>query len=159
MRMKPQFAALIALAIFIAGIGITSLLGVYSTETQKNPAKLDLIEYDGQYDPADIRGSFTFVDISGLYGVPIEDLAAAFGQDARTAEVLKCKDIESIYEESAYEIGTASMRLFVAYYTGLPYTPTSDEYLPETAVAILVETGNLSSERAAYLESHTVKTD
>jgi hypothetical protein len=156
LRLKPQHAALIALAIFVIGIAVTSLLGLYSTKTLKIPAVLTSADYAGQYDPGDIRGSYTFADISSLYGVPLEDLAAAFGQDVRSASVLKCKDLGTLYAGAPAEIGTASMRLFVAYYTGLPYEPSGDTYLPETAAVILLENGGLNDARRSYLAAHTI---
>ena len=35
-------------------------------------------EFAGQYNPADIRGSYTFDDISNAFEIPIEDLGKAF---------------------------------------------------------------------------------
>ena len=155
MSIKPKHAAVLTLLIFIIGIFATSQLGLYSTKTQKTPAVLDSAGYNGQYDPGDIRGSYTFSDISRLYGVPLSDLAAAFGQNERTAAVLKCKDIEALYADTPYEIGTASVRLFVAWYTNLPYEPVTGEYLPDTAASILLSKGDLSDERLMYLKDHT----
>ena len=53
------------------------------------------------------------------------------------------------------EIGTASVRLFVAFYKGMPYDLSTDTYLPESA-AVILRARNLSSEQAAYLAAHTV---
>jgi len=60
-----------------------------------------------------------------------------------------------MYTGSAQEIGTSSVRLFVALYKGMPYDLTTDIYLPESAATIL-KTRTLSSEQAAYLAKHTV---
>ena len=60
-----------------------------------------------------------------------------------------------MYTGSAQEIGTASVRMFVAFYKGMPYDLSTDTYLPESAATIL-RTRTLSSEQAAYLAAHTV---
>lgn len=156
MRIKPIYAIIIVLGIFIAGIFVTSVTGLWSTKSTKVPSKLDDVQYSQSYDPADIRGSYTFSEISSLYGIQLEDLAAAFGISEGEAAAFKCKDLETISEESAYEIGTGSVRLFTAYYLGLPYTPTEETYLSETAAQILKEKGGMTQEQSDYLEGHTV---
>ncbi|MGE4352926.1 MAG: hypothetical protein AB7D36_02430 [Oscillospiraceae bacterium] len=156
MKIKPYTAIIIVLAIFIAGIAITSAIGLWSTKSNKTPAKLTESEFSGEYDPADIRGSYTFSEISSLFNVPIEDLSAAFGFDEDDASTFKCKDLESIYGESEYEIGTGSVRMFVAYYLGLPYEPSEETFLTDTAVQILTEQGNLSEAQQRYLDDHTL---
>ncbi len=156
MRIKPQAAIMIVLGLFITGIVLTSAAGVWSTKSKKIPAKLKEEQYSGSYNPADIRGSYTFSDISGLYQIPLQDLSAAFGIDEADASGFKCKDLESIWGDSQYEIGTASVRMFTAYYLGLPYEPTEDTYLTDTAAQILTERGNMTQDQRDYLEDHTV---
>jgi hypothetical protein len=55
-------------------------------------------------------------------------------------------------------MGTASVRMFVAFYKGLPYTVSADEetYLLPEAAEVLKARGNLLPEQAAYLETHIV---
>lgn len=156
MRIKPQTAIISVLAIFIIGIAITSVTGLWQTQTTKTPSKLENAQYSDEYDPADIRGSYTFSEISSLYNIPIDDLSAAFGVVKEKAPDFKCKDLESIYGASQYEIGTASVKMFTAYYLGLPYDPTEDTYLPDAAAIILTEKGNMTQEQRDYLEGHTV---
>jgi len=156
MKIKPQAAILIVLAIFISGITITSALGVWTTTSSKVPAKLKDVQYSEAYDPSDIRGSYTFSDISRLYNIPMDDLAVAFSVDLQKESDFKCKDLENIYGDSQYEIGTASVRMFAAYYLGLPYNPTEETYLPDAAAKILTEKGNMTPEQRDYLESHTI---
>lgn len=156
MTIKPYVALLITLGIFISGITITSVQGIWTTQSQKSPERLEQVEYADQYDPADIRGSYTFAEISRLYNVPMEDLAAAFNQDVKIAETLKCKDIGTIFADAPYEIGTSSMRMFVAYYLGLPCTFEEDTYLTETAAAILNGIGAMTQDQEEYLSSHTI---
>jgi hypothetical protein len=67
------------------------------------------------------------------------------------------KELEVISLDSGYEIGTVSVRLFVAYYTGLPFDTTGQEiYMPQSATDILLAKGNLTSEQIAYLEKYKV---
>ena len=133
MKIKPQSAILIVLAIFISGITLASALGIWKTTAAKTPAKLKDPQYSESYNPSDIRGSYTFSDISRLYNIPIQDLAAAFSIDQKNAADFKCKDLESIYEGSQYEIGTTSVKMFTSYYLGLPYHATEETYLPSAA--------------------------
>jgi len=156
MKIKPQAAILIVLAIFISGITITSAFGVWTTTSSKVPAKLKDVQYSEAYDPSDIQGSYTFSDISRLYNIPINDLAVAFSVDFQKESDFKCKDLESIYGDSQYEIGTASVKMFAAYYLGLPYNPTEETYLPDAAAKILTDKGNMTPEQRDYLESHTI---
>lgn len=150
---------MLALAIFLAGIVITSAAGIWTTKSSKTPAKLQDAQYADTYDPADIRGSYTFSDISRLYRIPLEDLSAAFGVQDSQAPDFKCKDLESIYADSQYEVGTASVQMFTAYYLGLPYTPTEETYLTVTATEILAQKGSMTGEQQEYLDSHTIPAD
>lgn len=156
MKIKPQSAILIVLAIFISGITITSALGIWTTTSSKFPAKLKDVQYSQAYDPSDIRGSYTFSDISRLYNIPIDDLAVAFKVELKKEPDFKCKDLGVIYGDAQYEIGTASVKMFVAYYLGLPYNPTEETYLPDAAAKILTDKGNLTPEQRDYLGSHTM---
>ncbi|MHB1314651.1 MAG: hypothetical protein ACYCX2_04105 [Christensenellales bacterium] len=158
MRLKPQTALIISAAILVIGIVLTSVLGLWTTESTKIPKKIAEGDSLGQYDPADIRGSYTFADISKSFSVPVEDLAAAFQVEQSQANGFQCKGLESKFADAPNEIGTGSVRLFVALYANLPYEPTEDTYLPDTAAEVLKAKSNLSPENFAYIESHTVKT-
>jgi hypothetical protein len=109
--------------------------------------------------PADIRGSYTFGDVQANFGVPAELLVQAFQVDTTDATAFPVKELETQYEDSAVEIGTASVRLFVALYTGLPYDLTLEtSYLPDSAVLIL-QTRELTAEQNDYLEAHSISLD
>jgi len=64
--------------------------------------------------------------------------------------------LETIYADQEFEIGTASVRLFVALYTGLPYEIVGDLYLPKRAVEMLKSHANLTPEQLDYLDAHAV---
>jgi hypothetical protein len=73
------------------------------------------------------------------------------------ADSFTVKELENTYVESGVEVGTASVRLFVAFYTGLPIDLTDEEsFLPESAVVIL-RSKNLTAKQAAYLDTHTLE--
>ncbi|WP_455382487.1 hypothetical protein [Salinispira pacifica] len=131
--------ALIVLAFFLLGIGGTMLFNLWSTENSKVPVTIGSGEFAGQADPADIRGSYSFKEIETAFGVPVGDLAAAFGVD-KNAEEFRCKDLETEYEGidlGGGEIGTDSVRLFVALYNGIPYEAEETTRLPVAAAAVL----------------------
>lgn len=172
MKLKPTTTFLIALVFVAAGIAATIATGLWQTESDKTPRKLDLAAVetavtagggtaDGdaaavQYDPADIRGSYSFGEISTLYGVPLSDLARAFGLSEAEAGDFQAKALESRYPDAAEELGTASIRMFVAYYLGLPYTPTEETWLPRTAVEVLTASGRMTAQQAAYASAHAI---
>jgi len=158
MRLTAKPLAIIILAVIFGGVLVTSAFNWWNTESSKVPAKFTSGEAAGQYNPADIRGSYTFGDIEKNFAVPGDQLAAAFALPAETnSATFKVNQLETLYSGLDVEIGTASVRLFTAFYASLPYDLTAEEsYLPRQAVEILAALGTLSPERLAYLESHTI---
>lgn len=156
MKLKPQTAIMIALSVFIIGIFTANAFGLWTALESKVPEKLTEVEFSGEYDPEGIRGSFTFSEISSYYHIPIDDLADAFGVDRAAAADFKCKDLETIYAESEQEIGTGSVKLFVAFYLGLPYEPTEDTWLPKSAADILTAKEAMADEEREYVADHTI---
>ena len=70
---------------------------------------------------------------------------------------MSAKSIFTNPYRAGFEIGTASVRLFVAYYAGLPFDTTDQEiYMPKSATDILLAKGNLTPDQNAYLEQYTV---
>lgn len=155
MRLSSKPLALSIFVILFGGIIFTTWMGWWKTETTREPAKYNEGELTGQYDPADIRGSYTFGDVSSLFEIPISDLQTAFHlpTDSDPAGVA-LKDLESLYAELPVEIGTASVRMFTAYYKGLPYEPSEETYLFAEAIDLLKQQGHLTPEQTEYLEQH-----
>jgi hypothetical protein len=155
---KP-LAALIFLILF-GGIAVTTAMNWWQTSSSKVPAQYADGKAAGQYNPADIRGSYTFGEISSLFAVPLTDLQRAFRipAEADSAEY-QVKSLESQFAGLPFEIGTSSVRLFVAYYKGLPFELTDEIYLPLEAVEILKKAGNLTFDQTAYLDAHAVSLD
>jgi hypothetical protein len=157
MTITSKYLAVIVLVILFGGIAFSSVLGWWATESTKEPILFTEGEFAGQANPADIRGSYTFGDIEKSFNVAPEVLAQAFGITDGDPATFAVKEVEEFYLESGYEIGTASVRLFVACYTGLPFDTTGQEiYMPQSATDILLARGNLTPEQTAYLETYTV---
>ncbi|MEP7136402.1 MAG: hypothetical protein ABI904_15845 [Chloroflexota bacterium] len=157
MNLTSKPLAVIVLVIMFGGIFFSSAMGWWATESTKVPVTFTEGEFAGQANPVDIRGSYTFGDIAKSFDVTPEILAQAFGITEGDPAVFAVKELEAIYLGSGFEIGTASVRLFVAFYTGLPFDTTGQEiYLPQSATDILLAKGNLAPEQLAYLETYTV---
>ncbi len=155
-----MLAAFVIVSLF-GGIALSAALGWWSTESTKQPARFTEGEFAGAYNPADIRGSYTFGDIQSAFNVPAQTLAQAFGVSTDDPAAFTVKDLETLYAESPLEVGTASVRLFVALYAGLPYDLAAAEetYLPQKAVSILRNHATLTTEQESYLTAHTVSVE
>lgn len=159
MKVKSGTIAIIVLAVIFGSIAYTSFTGQWKTKTDRVPATYSEGTNSGQYNPADIRGSYTFADIEKSFGIPADELAAAFGIKDRDNAAIQVKEIEGIYSASVAqgkEVGTDSVRIFVALYKGLPITLTDTTYMPRPAVDILKARASLSEEQLEYLDQHTV---
>ena len=139
MRLRSHHLAILVAGVFVVGIGITMAFNLWRTESTKVPAKFSTGVLAGEYNPGDIRGSYAFSDIVAVFDVPLDVLARAFGVSGEDDPgAVKCKDMEERYGEmEGGEIGTDSVRYFVALYTGLPYTPEEDTLLLSSALGLL----------------------
>ena len=160
MTLTSKPLAVIILVVLFGGIALSAALGAWQTESTKVAATFTEGEFAGMANPADIRGSYTFGDVQKNFGVPASLLAEAFAipADADPAG-FAVKELEVIYADLDTEIGTSSVRLFVALYTGLPYDLSTDIYLPAPAVDILHASGKLKPEQLAYIDAHKVVLD
>jgi hypothetical protein len=162
MKLTSGQLAIIVFVMLFGGIGFTTAMNWWKTETSKEPVRYTSGEASEQYNPADIRGSYTFGDINRIFGVPLADLQTAFripsGADPAAYPV---KSLESQFADLPVEIGTSSVRMFVAFYLGLPYDLASVEetYLFAEAAEILGQRGDLRPEQAAYLADHIIQTE
>ena len=160
MTLTSKPLAVIVLVILFGGILFSSGMDWWQTESTKETATFSEGEFAGLPNPADIRGSYTFGDVENNFGVPAATLAKAIGTPPESdASAFKIKDLETLYADQEFEIGTASVRLFVALYTGLPYDLTEDIYLPKRAVEMLKSQATLTIDQISYLDTHTVILD
>jgi hypothetical protein len=156
MTITSKSLTIVIFVTIFGGIAIASAMGWWATESSKVPVAFSEGEYAGQANPADIRGSYTFGDISNSFDVAPAVLVQAFGVQTDDPAAFAVKELESLYADSGFEIGTTSIRLFVAYYTGLPLDTTGQEiYLPRSATELLLAKNNLTPEQLAYLEKYT----
>jgi hypothetical protein len=155
MNLTSKPLAAIILVILFGGIAVTTAMGWWQTTSSKEAATYTDGEFAGQSNPADIRGSYTFGDVEKNFGIRSEILAQAFLIESNDPATFAVKGLEEMYATSEFEIGTASVRLFVAFYNGLPIDLNTDMYLPEEA-AVLLKERNLTPEQSTYLEEHTV---
>ena len=157
MKLTAIPLAIIIFVILFGGIGATTAMNWWQTESSKVPVTYTEGAAAGQYNPVDIRGSYVFGDVSKLFEVPLADLKAAFlipdGSDPASYPL---KSLETQFADQPVEIGTGSVRMFVALYKGLPYEIADDTYLTEAAVSILKQQGKLTPEQTSYIESHTL---
>ena len=159
MKIKPQTAVISSVLFVVAGIAVSMALGWWQTESDKIPQRLETVTAAGEeatYDPADIRGSYKLTEISSLFDIPLDELTAAFAIEQDKAAAFKVKELETIYTDPQTEVGTSSMRLFVAWYKGLPYELSEDSFLPAPAVQILRDKAELTPEQEEYLNTHTL---
>ncbi|KOA20349.1 hypothetical protein CLHOM_11680 [Clostridium homopropionicum DSM 5847] len=160
MKIKTSAVAVIIFASIFGTIAITSAFGLWNTVNTKEPALYTTGEFAGEYNPADIRGSYNFGEISDLFEVSLEDLGIAFAlKDEKTFATFQCKELEAIYTSAASEgkeVGTDSVKTFVALYKSLPITLNDTTYLPEPAVNILRSKVKLTEEQSKYLDTHTI---
>jgi hypothetical protein len=159
MTLTSKSLAITILVILFGGILFSSAIGWWLTESSKQAAIFTDGEFAGQPNPADIRGSYTFGDVENNFDVPATTLAQAFRVSSTDPSAFAVKDLETIYASEEFEIGTASVRLFMALYTGLPYEILPDIYLPKRAVEMLKSHVTLTVEQVTYLDSHAIVLD
>ena len=79
---------LIVLIVIFGGIGGTMVFNLWKTEGGGGgqgsggvqiPVTFQVGEFAGEYNPADIRGSYNFGHISELWEIPLAELGTAFG--------------------------------------------------------------------------------
>lgn len=156
MKINIKNMGIIIIVVIFTGIWATIAAGVWTTESDKIPATYKDGEFEGLYNPEDIRGSYTFKEVSDLFEIELDVLYKAFGLENLSNEELKSKDLEGLYAEAENEIGNGSVQVFVALYKDLPIV-LEDTYLPEQAVEIIIENNkNLTEEQLLYLKQHTV---
>ena len=151
-KIAPWLLAVVVLVVLFGGIALSDQLGWWVTTNQKTPATIKTGAYAGQSDPMDIRGSSYFSDIAKTFDVPLADLADAFQITTSQAQNFQCKSLETLaIGEPGQDIGTSSIRTFVAFYIGWKPDQFTVGALPQSAVQVLLAKGRLSAEARAYL--------
>jgi hypothetical protein len=136
--------------IMFGGIALSSALNLWKTEGSKEPVKFSQGQFAGQPNPSDIRGSYTWLDLEKNFGINGTEAAAAFSfGSAQLVVSERLNVLETMYVPlvpSGKEIGTDSVRLFVALLTSLPHNPEEGTALPPGAIAYLEERGKIDAQ-------------
>jgi hypothetical protein len=161
MKIKSSLMAIIILAVLFGSWAATAALGFWKTTTDKVPVKYTTGDAQGEYNPMDIKGSYDFATISNLFAIPLEDLGLAFSvENSAALGTYQVKTLETIWgtvSTEEREVGTDSVRLFVAFYRGWPIEMTDITGLPGKAVDILLEKGTPTAEQQAFMATHRVE--
>lgn len=154
---NPRIILAIGVIVMLfGGIFVGKTLGFWQTEGVKIPKKIEIGEFKGEYDPWDIRGSYTFGNVEDSFGIESEILAKAFGVKDDNPYDFPIKNLEAMYENSGFpvEIGTASVRYFVALYRNLPIE--SNEGITKQAVNILYENDKITNDQYQNLLAEAI---
>lgn len=140
-KISTRMLGIVSALILFGGIGFSMLLGVWNVESSKQPALIRSGAFIGEPSPSDIRGSYSWEDVSKAFEIPSVLLMEAFGASASSDKVslLEAQYLGKIPE--GQEVGTDSVRLFVSLYTLLPHTPEEGTLLPRSAIMVLKREG------------------
>lgn len=157
-KIKLIYLGVVVLILIFGGIGATMAMDVWTTTSTKVPVKFKSGEAAGEYNPADIRGSYTFQQISDVFDIELSVLYEAFliPMDTKGDEI-QSKNLEALFGDSGVEIGNESMQLFVGLYKNLPIELDGTVLPKEATQFILDNNTQLTEEQRAYLETHTVQ--
>ena len=161
-KYTQKYMALILAIIFIGGILYAKQYGYWQTESSKTPEKI-VVEGEEVYNPEDIRGSYSFEDVSKAFDIPIDVLIDAFELPEGTdGTIFKNKNLEELYGEISGddgEIGNGSMKVFVAFYKNIPMELEDGDLLLETGSEILRNLGTLTDEQLDYIDRNTLSSE
>lgn len=144
---KPSVHVLIAIAVpavMLGGIGVAALAGWWKTSGGREVLAASQAG-NAMAAVADIRGSTSFGTLTEAFGIPSSALARAFGIADPDPSSLQAKALEERYGEVTLadgreaEIGTDSVRLFVAAALGLSYAAEDTTALPPSALDVIRE--------------------
>jgi ferredoxin len=142
-KISTRALGIVSVAVLFVGIGFSMLLGLWNVASSKQPSLIRQGQFSGQPSPSDIRGSYTWDDVSKAFGIPSNVVMEAFGATSSTDRVSL---LEALYQgkvPEGQEVGTDSVRLFVSLYTGLPHSPEAGTLLPTSAIMVLEREGKV----------------
>jgi len=144
-KISTRTLGIVTVVVLFGGIGISMFMGLWNVESSKQPALIRQGEFIGQPSPSDIRGSYTWADVSKAFGIPSNLLMEAFGSSSATDKVslLEAQYVGKVPD--GQEVGTDSVRQFVSFYTGLPHIAEEGTLLPRSAIMVLRREGKDTS--------------
>jgi len=153
MKIRSYSLAIFLIVFLFGGIAVSGQLGWWKTTSAKVPVTIQSGDFAGQADPMDIRGSYKFTDIRDNFDIPLNDLASAFQLSESQASTFQTKELESIdFGNPEQEIGTGSIRMFVAFYIGMSPDQITLADLPQSAITVLLEKGHISDSARTYMD-------
>lgn len=157
MKIRTFTMGIIILAFIFGGISAALAADLWTTLSDKVPAKITRGDFAGNYNPADIRGSYTFNEVATLFEIELKVLYQAFSIPEETdGDEIQTKDLETLYEGIGVEVGNESVQVFVALYKNLPID-LDETYLPETAALLIQEKNKeLTEEQKNHLDIYSV---
>jgi hypothetical protein len=93
MKVNPFVFGVIVLAVFFGVLGGAKVAGVWSVSGKLDAAGEKVQPTGASVD--EIKGWMTLADVSKAYGVPVEEIVAAFELPANTAPTSQLKELES----------------------------------------------------------------
>lgn len=139
----------LSFALFIGGSMYT---GYWQTERAATPKIIEAGSFQGQYDPYDIRGSYTIEEILTLYQIPKQDFYTGLELPASLPTSSKLKELESIVNGEEY-FEVSDVRDFVAFYLGIiPEIPENSEHETVTIGDLATESTTNAQESNAYTQ-------
>ena len=144
-KISTRTLGMVTVVVMLGGIGFSMLLGLWNVESTKQPALIRQGEFIGQPSPSDIRGSYTWADVSKAFGIPSDLLMEAFGSSLPSDKVSLLEAQYAGKVPDGQEVGTDSVRQFVSLYTGLPHTAEEGTLLPRSAIMVLKREGKDTS--------------
>lgn len=165
MRLTTKVVAILVVVIIFGGYALADFLGINDYNFRhgsgsgrgnlQSESKNEESSIINKFAVEDIRGSFTLKDVGESFDIEISVLVESFAARDINIENTRLSDInERFGEYDGKEVGTSSVKLFVAYYKGLEYEIDEEIYLPERAIEILIEKGNISKTQEEYLQEH-----
>ena len=158
MRIKAKTAGISFFILMLGGILISMAADYWATEGSKDPLKYTEGDFAGENNPADIRGSYSMDDVHNAFDIPVETLTTAFGlsheENPGSIQIKLFEDFFGIVDGK--EIGTDSMRYFVALYKGLPYVAEEGTALLKPAISILRKEGSMTEEELSLAAENAI---
>lgn len=149
-RVKTLPLAITVVAVMFGGVALSKAIGYWNTSSSKEPVEFKTGELAGLPNPADIRGSYTWLDLERAFGVPALESARAFSTLDRALDPAeRVSVLEELYLPilpPGLEIGTGAVRLFVSLYTGLPLEAEEGSVLPVGAIDLLSRRPGMNAE-------------
>jgi len=155
-KIKTSVLGVLVVVLFFGGIGVSMLIGRWNVTSTKRPVLIRSGEFVGMPSPTDIRGSYSWDDVSAAFSIPVGQLLSAFNGRVGSEKVNSLETLYAGKVPEGMEIGTDSVRLFVSLFTGLPHEAEQGTVLPSTAISVLQQNSKTDSVRLAEVSARAV---